>query len=223
MNKNTSISKNAGQPLNPPLYTPAQTKALELYLRQLKPAEIAQKVEVHQRTVQKWIRQFNWPKMREDSPVEQMLRERIAYLMWIDCKHESQLKELEMLLEQKRKRDEADARRSGYQNGNKRGRKPNKVKNDISGISEEMLTKFREKTFFEYQKAIHGHKCDSELSEFRFYLKSRQIGLTYYFAYEAFEDAVLNGDNQIFLSASRKQSEIFKNLYPPLCAGDWRC
>jgi len=85
------------------------------------------------------------------------------------------------------------------------------VKNDISHITAEVLAEFREKTFFEYQKEIHGHKCNDELNEFRFYLKSRQIGLTYYFAFEAFEDAVLNGDNQVFLSASRKQSEIFKN------------
>ena len=33
-------------------------------------------------------------------------------------------------------------------------------------------------------------------------LKSRQIGATYYFAGEAFEQAVLTGDPQIFLSAS---------------------
>jgi hypothetical protein len=29
-------------------------------------------------------------------------------------------------------------------------------------------------------------------------LKSRQVGLTYYFAGEAFMDAVLTGDNQVF-------------------------
>lgn len=41
-------------------------------------------------------------------------------------------------------------------------------------------------------------------------LKSRQIGATYYFSGEAFEDAVINGDDQIFLSASRAQAEVFR-------------
>ncbi len=196
----------------PPLYTPAQTQALGLYLRQYKAAEIAGKMGLAARTVQKWVTRFDWKTMRDDSPVELMLRQRIAYLMWIEQKHEAQLKELEMLLEQKRKRDEAENRGSrGSFSDKKRGRKPNKVKNDVSHITAQMLADYREKTFFDYQKDIHAHKCDDALNEFRFYLKSRQIGLTFYFAYEAFEDAVLSGDNQIFLSASRKQSEIFKN------------
>ena len=209
------MDTNVATELNQPLYTPAQTQALGLYLRQQKPAEVAEKIGVATRTVQQWISKFGWKEMRDDAPVELMLRQRIAYLMWIDHKHEAQLKELEMLLEQKRKRDEADGKctRGSYSDGSqqKRGRRPNKVKNDVSHITAEILAEFREKTFFEYQKEIDAHKCNDELNEFRFYLKSRQIGLTYYFAYEAFEDAVLNGDNQVFLSASRKQSEIFKN------------
>ena len=42
-------------------------------------------------------------------------------------------------------------------------------------------------------------------------LKSRQIGATYYFSGEALEDAILTGDNQIFLSASRAQAEVFRS------------
>ncbi|NAW86631.1 terminase large subunit domain-containing protein, partial [Photobacterium halotolerans] len=42
-------------------------------------------------------------------------------------------------------------------------------------------------------------------------LKSRQIGATYYFAAEALENAILTGDNQIFLSASRAQAEVFRS------------
>ena len=45
----------------------------------------------------------------------------------------------------------------------------------------------------------------------RFFLKSRQLGFTWYFAQEAFEDACLTGDNQIFLSATRAQSEVFRS------------
>ncbi|WP_172562563.1 terminase large subunit domain-containing protein [Vibrio furnissii] len=197
-----------------PVYTEAQTKAFGLYLRQFKPAEIAAQVQVATRTVQLWASKFGWKEIRDDVPLDLLMRERIAYLMWIEEKHDSQLKELEMLLEQKRKRDEGAQKSSGARFSHKeekRGRKPNKVKNDVSHITKEMLDRYREWRFHDYQKELHTHKCDDTLNHFRFYLKSRQIGLTYYFAYEAFEDAVLTGDNQVFLSASRKQSEIFKN------------
>ena len=72
------------------LYTTDQTKALELFLRQRKPPEIAEQVGVATRTVQKWITQFDWKKLRDDAPVELMLRQRIAYLMWVDHKLECQ-------------------------------------------------------------------------------------------------------------------------------------
>ncbi|WP_443111700.1 terminase large subunit domain-containing protein [Aliivibrio sp. S4MY3] len=210
------MKMNSPIPPEKPIYTQVQTCALGYYLRQYKTAEIAEALDIAPRTVQQWIAKFGWKQMRDDAPVELMLRQRIAYLLWVDQKHESQLKELETLLEQKYKRDAAERRRNTpKQNGGyvdeKRGRPSNKVKNDISCITAEMLADFREKTFFAYQKDIHAQKCNDELNEFRFYLKSRQIGLTYYFAFEAFEDAIMNGDNQVFLSASRKQSEIFKN------------
>ncbi len=207
------METNLANELPAPLYSVDQTKAFGLYLRQYKPAEIAQEVGVAMRTIQTWINKFKWKEMRDDSPVELMLRQRISYLLWLDQKAEAQEKELKMLLDQHYKRQEASNRRSrpSRDGEQKRGRKSNKVKNDVSHITKEVLDEFREKTFFAYQKEIHDHKCNDELNEFRFYLKSRQIGLTYYFAYEAFEDAVLNGDNQVFLSASRKQSEIFKN------------
>lgn len=200
------------------MYTQTQTCALGYYLRQYKTEEIAVELDVNPRTIQQWIAKYGWKKMRDDAPVELMLRQRIAYLLWIDKKHADQLTELEMLLEQKHKRDMAEENKKrkashhhGDQNRPPRGRPSNKVKNDISSITPEMLAEFREKTFFKYQKDIYGHKCNNDINEMRFYLKSRQIGLTYYFAFEAFEDAIVNGDNQVFLSASRKQSEIFKN------------
>lgn len=196
------------------LYTADQTKALGLFLRQRKPPEIAEQVGVATRTIQKWISQFDWKTLRDDAPVELMLRQRIAYLMWVDQKLECQERELKMLLEQhyKNQKSEQRSRPTGYHDGDKkRGRKSNKVKNDISGITKEMLDEYRDKTFFAYQKEIHQHKQDDDINEIRFYLKSRQIGLSFYFAWEAFEDAVLNGDNQVFISASKKQAYIFKN------------
>ncbi|MBN2605984.1 MAG: terminase family protein [Thiotrichales bacterium] len=190
------------------IYTQKQTRALGLYLQQRTPAEIAEDVCVTARAVQRWISKYKWNELRDDSPAELVMRQRIAYLMWVDEKSQRQLNELDMLL----KHQFGDPKNKGgkAKDGSNRGRPSNKVKNDVSGITKEMLDEFREKTFFYYQLNIWQTKQNPDLNWMRFYLKSRQIGLTYYFAYEAFEDAILTGDNQIFLSASKKQSEIFK-------------
>ena len=60
---------------------------------------------------------------------------------------------------------------------------------------------------FNYQRIWHKAKEH----RIRNILKSRQIGATYYFAQEAFVDALTTGNNQIFLSASKKQALQFRS------------
>ncbi|MFW3014863.1 terminase large subunit domain-containing protein, partial [Pseudomonas aeruginosa] len=99
-------------------------------------------------------------------------------------------------------------------------RKPKKLKNDVSGLAEtDFLEKFTSK-MFGYQMELFAAKKNPLTARIRNVLKSRQIGLTYYFAAEAFMDAVLTGDNQMFLSASRAQAEIFRS-YIVTFAAEW--
>ena len=191
------------------LYSPKQTKALSLYLRQMRPSEIAAEIGVTDRAVQMWVAKFKWQALRDDSPADLVLRQRLAYLMWVDEKTERQLSELDVLL--KHTFGDPKTKNNKARDGSNRGRPTSKSKNDVSKITAEMLNEYAEKTFFSYQLKCREAKNDPDLNWMRFYLKSRQIGLTFYFAFEAFEDAVLTGDNQVFLSASKKQSEIFKN------------
>lgn len=60
---------------------------------------------------------------------------------------------------------------------------------------------------FNYQRIWHKAKEH----RIRNILKSRQIRATYYFAHEAFIDALTTGHNQIFLSASKKQALQFRS------------
>jgi hypothetical protein len=53
----------------------------------------------------------------------------------------------------------------------------------------------------------------------RMILKSRQIGATYFFAFEALMDAIETGRNQIFLSASKAQAHQFRSYIVALPAG----
>ena len=63
---------------------------------------------------------------------------------------------------------------------------------------------FREQ-MFEYQRIWYNQKV-----RFRNLLKSRQIGATFFFAREAFVDALTTGKNKVFLSASKAQAFQFK-------------
>ncbi len=98
-----------------------------------------------------------------------------------------------------------------YNNGvPRKARKEKPIKNDVSLVTEALLDKVRSELFFDYQKLWYEKKNDEATRRNRFILKSRQIGATFYFAFEALDDAIRTGDNQIFLSASRDQAEVFK-------------
>ncbi|MGK0667726.1 terminase large subunit domain-containing protein, partial [Serratia marcescens] len=91
------------------------------------------------------------------------------------------------------------------QDGGKKKRKYRK--NDISALTQEDFDAFADEHLFGYQK----HLRLNITQQIRNILKSRQIGATWYFAFEALENAVMTGDPQIFLSASRPQAEVFRS------------
>lgn len=126
----------------------------------------------------------------------------------------------------------SDRKPRGERRRDKREREK-KAKNDISAITAEQIDKVRGllfrgvKTGEVHDLLLRGIEPkppvkDRDIWEYlalwyanrhqrnRFILKSRQIGATYYFAWEALEDAIKTGDNQIFLSASRDQAEVFR-------------
>src|SRR5690606_12971037 len=70
----------------------------------------------------------------------------------------------------------------------------------------EKLVEAFDDALFEYQRTWANNKDQRT----RIILKSRQIGATWFFAREAFIDALLTGRNQIFISASKSQAHVFK-------------
>ena len=209
--------------------------ARQLYIRAHKPSEISDRLNVSERTVFNWIEKFNWKELLAyDTPSIEVSR-RINTLTNRENKTKDEIQELRALcqifgtMEQdlaKAKKIMAEAkaiadgkpeavegaisrgnRRDSYQ---KNGKKKAKAKNDISGIDVGLFDEWAHENLFEYQKLWRAVAHDPDLCRNRFILKSRQIGATYYFAWEAFEDAVKNGDNQVFLSASKDQARIFK-------------
>ncbi|TMU71710.1 terminase [Pseudomonas fluorescens] len=212
--------------------TEVKEAAKRLYLRRCSVKEIQAHLKLPNiRIVYYWIRQGGWDEMLTDEEPLSAVNRRITLILEkIDPLTKAELDELERLTsllerlkklaakpapaapsdrpEEPRERQPGQRRERGEGGGKKREKK---VKNDISGLTEvDFLDKFISK-MYGYQKELFEAKQNPLTRRVRNILKSRQVGLTYYFAGEAFMDAVLSGDNQVFLSASRSQSEIFRS------------
>ena len=219
-------------------YSPEIKEAAKrLYLRRYTPDEIRLELDLpNTRVIYFWADKYSWRDMLREEEVDEAIARRIVLLTDISDKSGNQIKELDMLIEKhvklKRQRVMAEGNtfgpnpKSDKAGGNKgdRGKggnasstagnkgskkdsekKGRKRKNDVSYLTEEDFGPWFD-SLFEYQKVMYGNLHQ----RIRNILKSRQIGATYYFSGEAFKDAVLSGDPQIFLSASRSQAEVFR-------------
>lgn len=83
------------------------------------------------------------------------------------------------------------------------------MKNDISHLTAEHFNEWLS-TLFGYQLRCREAKLDPSLARTRNILKAHQIGMSYYFAGEALEDAVLSGDNQIFLAETPEMADVYR-------------
>lgn len=218
--------------------TEVKEAAKRLFLRRYKAKEIQAQLNLPSiRIVYYWMRQGNWEDMlSEEEPLTAVSRRITLLLEKQTSLSKDDLNELDRLTTLRERlakqcakptpaapvdhqgytdqpRQEQRTQRSdrGDRNG-KGGKKREKTaKNDVSELTEvDFLDKFISK-MYGYQKELYQAKLNPLTSRIRNVLKSRQVGLTYYFAGEAFMDAVLTGDNQVFLSASRAQSEIFRS------------
>lgn len=93
------------------------------------------------------------------------------------------------------------------------GERKQKRKNFLTKDHQRALIDAFEDGLFDYQigwRRAKGELLGSTSLKTRFILKSRQIGATFYFAREAMIRAIETGNNQIFISASRAQANIFR-------------
>ena len=224
-------------------YSPEVKEAAKrLYLRRCKPREIQAQLGLPNiRIVYYWIARGGWDELLTDEEPLSAVSRRITLLAErAESLSKGELDELDRLtsirgklLQQSRPpasaapaADEGPASAPSANRGERRPRgeagkrKEKPLKNDISALTEvDFLEKFTSR-MFAYQMELFEAKRNPLTARIRNILKSRQIGLTYYFAAEAFMDAVLTGDNQMFLSASRAQAEIFRS-YIITFAAEW--
>jgi uncharacterized protein YjcR len=218
--------------------TEVKEAAKRLFLRRCKAKEIQAQLNLPNiRIVYYWIRQGGWEDMLSDEEPLTAVGRRITLLLdKTTSLTKGDLDELDRLTtvrdrlikqsakpvpapigdppadDYPRKEGQRNERRERGDRNDKGGKKrEKKAKNEVGELTEvDFLDKFISK-MYGYQKELFAAKQNPLTARIRNILKSRQVGLTYYFAGEAFMDAVLTGDNQIFLSASRAQSEIFRS------------
>lgn len=197
-----------------------RTAARSLYLRRYAVSEIADMLSVPVRTLYNWADSGRWDDLLSHEGAEEAASRRLALLLEREDKSPRDLKEVDTLVGtlerlQKLRLREKEAREGRSAEGSppgvsrERERKEKKaaVKNDVSRLTEDDFAEAFHKRFFPYQREL----VETRRHRNRFFLKSRQIGFTWFFAQEAFEDACLTGDNQIFLSATRAQAEVFRS------------
>lgn len=193
-----------------------------LYLRRYTPKEIASELNLpNARIVYYWAEKYKWADLLSFESTEEAIERRYQLLAGRDNKTDLDLKEMDLLIAHATKlraqsnkhkeklassQGERQAAARGDNEDEPRGKRKYK-KNDISSLTQEDFDTWAEEHLFEYQK--HLRRNIGQLV--RNILKSRQIGATWYFAFEAFENAVMTGDPQIFLSASKAQAEVFRS------------
>ncbi|WP_324037038.1 terminase ATPase subunit family protein [Aeromonas caviae] len=190
-------------------------QAMHLYFQGYKIRAIAELLATPEGTVGTWKSRDGWDDIKPIDRVDFAIEARMCQLIAKEVKTGGDFKEIDLLGRQL----ERIARVNKYSNGGNeadlnpkvanRNRGPKKApeRNVVEPEQQERLIERFESTMFDYQRV--WYEAGKQYRR-RNLLKSRQIGATYFFAFEAFIDALVTGRNQIFLSASKSQAHIFK-------------
>ncbi|MFM4731077.1 terminase ATPase subunit family protein [Aeromonas salmonicida] len=190
-------------------------QAMHLFFQGYPLRAIAELLQTPEGTVSTWKKRDSWDDIKPIDRVDFAIEARMCQLISKDVKSGGDFKEIDLLGRQL----ERIARVNKYSNGGNetdlnpkvanRNKGPKKApeRNVVEPEQQERLIERFESTMFGYQRTWYEA---GKLHRIRDLLKSRQIGATYFFAFEAFIDALVTGRNQIFLSASKAQAHVFK-------------
>ena len=194
----------------------AKRQAQVMYFSGYKIAEISRQLNIPTSTISSWKEREKWDDFAPVGRVELTLESRLNLLILKENKSGADYKEIDLLGRQMERM--ARVKKYSFGEGNEvdlnpklanrnKGERKKAEQNAIDQEQEELLINGFLEGMFNYQRVWHKAKEH----RIRNILKSRQIGATYYFAHEAFVDALTTGHNQIFLSASKKQALQFRS------------
>ena len=162
-----------------------------MYWRGYGCAEISRQLDVPISTVVSWRDRDKWDKTSVARRINEQVDMRLSMLV-------------------AKEGNEADLN-PNVERRSKKHRERAKEQSNAPKISTDEVEELRRAflaNIYPHQRAWYEH---SKRYEMRQYVKSRQIGATYYFAQEALITALTTGKNQIFISASKSQAHVFKS------------
>lgn len=217
------------EPVIPPLMPRAvdpRRRARSLFWLGWGVSEIAEELEaigvandkgkpIARATIESWKQRDKWDEAPSIRRMEDCLEVRFQALVLKEKKTGADFKEIDLL--GRKVADLARVRRYEQEGGHSgdlndkvanrnAGPKKKAKKNHFTREQAEQLREIFKGQLYGYQESWYA----STHLRTRMILKSRQIGATYYFAFEALVDAIETGRNQIFLSASKAQAHQFK-------------
>jgi uncharacterized protein YjcR len=188
--------------------------ARSLYFQGWRISSIARHLGEKRTTVQSWKARDKWDASSVVERVETSLEARMIQLIAKEKKEGCDYKEIDLLgrqitqMARVRRYDAGGNEADLNPNLERRNAAPKSkpTKNAYTEAQKDKLFQAFKESLFDYQK-VWFRNGDQRT---RMILKSRQIGATWYFAREAFIDALTTGRNQIFMSASKAQAHVFK-------------
>ena len=205
-----------------PIPFDARRRAKHLYWAGYTLEQVADALELNANTVKSWKQREDWDNASPLERMEGVTEARYCQLVLKDDKSGRDFKEIDLLGRQaaqfaRVRRYEQPGGHEGDLNpkvaNRNKGERKKARKNHLTEEQAEQLLAAFDTEMFGYQRGWSGSRIDllsSTSNVTRFILKSRQIGATFYFAREAIARLLETGNNQIFISASRAQANVFR-------------
>lgn len=178
--------------------------------------EVAEELGQKRATVQSWKDRDGWDNAPCIRRVEDCLEVRLQQLILKEKKSGSDFKEIDLLGRQvermaRVRRYEEPGGHEGDLNPKVANRNAGEKKKARPNLLDAEARQKLEDSLLQGSYAFQKAWWDAQNERIRMLLKSRQIGATFHFARERLVRALLTGNNQIFISASRAQANIFRH------------
>lgn len=190
-----------------------------MYWRGYTCAEIARLLDEPDATVRSWHQRDKWDRASVAKRCAEQIEARYGQLIAKEDKSQKDFNEIELLGKQLERAARIQKFESGgneadlnpkVKNRNKAKKKKAEERASKCVFDDAQIAQIKDlfnTTMYPHQKHWYANRHHMQ----RQIIKSRQIGATYYFAAEALLTAIETGKNQIFLSASRNQANIFRS------------
>ncbi|MBW8469888.1 MAG: terminase family protein [Thiobacillus sp.] len=186
--------------------------ARRMYWQGYRIADICRQLNIPEGTVYSWKARERWDNTPQTQRITEALDARLIQLIAKDGKTNGDYKEIDQLTRQVERMAKIErfgvTGRESHLNEKKAGNHIDK-RAPQNAVTDEQIAALKAAfldSLFDYQRTW----LSAIVHRIRQIIKSRQIGATWYFAREALINALETGDNQIFLSASRAQAEVFR-------------